>query len=188
LSSGRPKLKIAYAIATTGFFGMLVNLILIFSFQVFYGYLYYHLGLLISIFMTGIAGGSILMTTRIKRIRNALGLFSKLELSIILFTCILWVAIYGLTTKLHAYLFFLVLFFVSGFLMGIEFPLASHIYLGKKQEIGSTTGVLYALDLFGGWLAGILGGTVFLPILGLFNICLVIVMLKLSSFLVLKRP
>jgi hypothetical protein len=44
---------------------------------------------------------------------------------------------------------------------------------------------LYAADLLGGWAAGILGGIVFLPILGLLNTCLVIVLLKVSSILLL---
>ena len=33
-------------------------------------------------------------------------------------------------------------------------------------------------------MAGMLGGIVFLPVLGLFNTCLVMVMLKLSSLIV----
>jgi len=46
-------------------------------------------------------------------------------------------------------------------------------------------GILYSADLVGGWVAGVLGGIVFLPILGLFNSCLVIIMFKLSSLFLL---
>jgi spermidine synthase len=76
---------------------------------------------------------------------------------------------------------FILLFFVSGILIGLEFPLASKIYLGQKESVGETAGVLYGADLLGGWLAGILGGIILLPILGLFNSCIVMVSLKLSS-------
>jgi predicted membrane-bound spermidine synthase len=76
---------------------------------------------------------------------------------------------------------YVILFFISGFLTGWEFPLASEIYLAKKENIGLAAGSLYSADLLGGWFAGILGGIVFLPILGLFNTCMVIVLVKLSS-------
>ena len=175
----KPKLRIAYSIATTGFFGMLASLVLIFSFQVFYGYLYYKIGLLVSVFMAGIAFGSIFITRKLKQIKGDLGLFMKLEILILLFAFLLpW-----LITKLIGWHMFF--FFVSGFLMGVEFPLAGKIYLGNKNDISATVGALYGADLIGGWFAGILGGIVFLPILGLFNTCMVMVLLKLSSLLLL---
>ena len=72
--------------------------------------------------------------------------------------------------------------------MGLEFPLASKIYLKNAEHIGRTAGILYACDLLGGWFAGILAGVVFLPILGLFNTCILIAILKLSSFILLITP
>ena len=180
------RFNIVYSIATTGFFGMLVNLILIFSFQVFYGYLYHQLGLLISIFMAGIALGSIYITRHLENIQQDSKLFIKLELAIIIFTYLLALGITKLSGSLrYSFLIFIGLFFISGVLMGLEFPLASKIYLKNKQEIGQTAGLLYCADLIGGWLAGLCAGIIFLPILGLFNACIVIVMLKLSSLILL---
>ena len=173
------KLSIAYSIATTGFFAMTANLILIFSFQVFYGYLYYKIGLLVSIFMTGIASGSILMTHSLKKMKNVLRLLIWLEIIVLVFAYLLaWLITKG------AGLFF-ALFFISGTLMGLEFPLASEIYLAKRGRIGEVAGLLYGADLLGGWVAGLFGGILFLPILGLFKTCLVIVMFKLSSLMLL---
>jgi spermidine synthase len=158
---------------------MLVNLILIFAFQVFYGYLYHMIGMLISIFMAGIALGSITMTRKINRIRGYMRLFIALEILILMFSFILPWAIIKFV-ELYA-----VLFLVSGFLIGAEFPLANKIYLEDKNKIGLTVGLLYAADLTGGWCAGILGGIIFLPILGLLNTCIVIALLKLSSLIIL---
>jgi spermidine synthase len=169
------KLSIAYSIATTGFFGMTASLILIFSFQIFYGYLYYKIGLLVSIFMAGIASGSILTTHGLKKIKNVLRLLIWLEVIVLVFAYLLaWLITKG------AGLFF-ILFFISGMLMGLEFPLASKIYLAKRGRIGEVAGLLYGADLLGGWVAGLFGGILFLPILGLFKTCLVMLMLKLSS-------
>jgi spermidine synthase len=177
------RLSVAYSIATTGFFGMLANLILIFSFQVVYGYLYHRIGILISVFMAGIAAGSILMTRNFIRIKNALGLFIKLEVLILIFSLGLGLILPELARHInYVSLIFISLFFICGLMMGLEFPLASKIYLIDKGEIGESVGLLYAADLIGGGVAGILGGIIFLPILGLLKSCLVMVMLKLSSF------
>jgi spermidine synthase len=80
---------------------------------------------------------------------------------------------------------YLWIFFVPGFLLGIQFPLASKIYIKGKEEEGEAAGVLYAADLIGGCVAGILGGIVFLPVLGLVGTCLVMVILKVSSLVLL---
>lgn len=179
-------LAIAYSIATTGFFAMLINLILIFAFQTFYGYLYYRIGLLISIFMAGIACGSIFIARRIEAIKKPFFLFVSLELCIIAFTYISALLLINFNyLESRGSLVFFVLFFLSGLWPGMEFGLASKIYLQDKKEVGETAGALYAADLLGGWLAGILGGIVFLPVLGLFNTCMAIIILKLGSLALL---
>jgi spermidine synthase len=180
------KLVLTYSIATTGFFGMLINLVLIFSFQVVYGYLYHRIGLLISIFMGGTALGSIFMTHNTRNIKNSLSLFVKLEAAIVLFSYLAALII----TRFLGYtnfsaLIFMALFFISGLLIGLEFPLATKMYLQDKKGVGFTSGLLYFSDLIGGWLAGVVGAVIFLPILGLFNTCMVIIFLKLSSLLLL---
>jgi len=183
---GFKRISVAYSIATTGFFGMLINLILIFSFQVFYGYLYHSIGLLISIFMAGIAAGSIITTYRIKSLKNKLRFFIALEMIMAIFSYFSALAIPKLAGPLlHLPLAFMMIGFIPGVFTGLTFPLASGLYLKKEEGAGSVSGALYCSDLIGGWIAGILGGVVFLPVLGLFKTCLVIVMFKLSSFLLL---
>ena len=180
------KLIIVYSILTTGFFGMLSSLILIFSFQIFYGYLYHKIGILISIFMAGIAAGSFFMTNLIKKPKTDASLFLKLEVSLILFSFLMALVITRFSESMpYASLIFAALFFISGLLVGLELPLAGKIYLREKEKVGEVSGLLYAADLLGSWFAGILGGIIFLPILGVFGACMVIVMFKLSSLLLL---
>ncbi|MCK9602806.1 MAG: fused MFS/spermidine synthase [Candidatus Omnitrophica bacterium] len=180
----RPGLNIAYCIFTTGFFGMLTNLILIFAFQVFYGYLYQSIGLLITIFMTGIALGSIFISRQLPRIKNDMRLFINLEIAIAAFSYILALILARFSGYLHEHpLVFLAMSIIPGMLIGLEFPLASKMYLKKKGGIGQTAGLLYSADLIGGWLAGILGAIVFVPIIGLFNTCVLMAIFKISSAL-----
>jgi spermidine synthase len=185
------KIPVAYAIFTTGFFGMTANLLLIFAYQIFYGYLYQKISLLAAVFMAGVAAGSIVLTLNLKRIKEDGRLFIVLEALIAVFSLSLGfiIAGYGRHFNQPALVLYILLF-ISGLLMGLEFPLAGKIYLGRKDNVGSVSGILYAGDLAGGWLAGILAGVVFLPILGFFHTCLLVVILKLSSlslFLFSKR-
>lgn len=180
------RIAIACSIATTGFFGMLINLILVFSFQIFYGNLYHNIGLLMSIFMGGIAAGSIFITYRINNLKNKMGSFMALEIIMAIFSGILALTIPKLAGPLlHLPLVFMLAGFIPGVFIGLAFPLASRLYLEKEEGAGSVSGTLYCSDLIGGWIAGILGGIVFLPILGLFKTCMIIIMLKLSSLLLL---
>ncbi|MDD4939050.1 MAG: hypothetical protein PHI60_02695 [Candidatus Omnitrophica bacterium] len=184
--TGFSKFSAAYGIFTTGFFGMLINLILIFGYQVIYGYLYYRIGLFISIFMAGTALGSVFMTRALRTIKDCPGLFIKLEGAIIVFTLFCAAAIPGLASYPEfSQAVFIALFFISGSLLGLEFPLAGKIYTRDGEQVGYTSGVLYFFDLLGGWAAGILGGIVLLPVLGLLNTSMAIAFLKLSSLSVL---
>ncbi|MBU2221622.1 MAG: hypothetical protein KJ722_03295, partial [Candidatus Omnitrophica bacterium] len=178
---------VTYSMATSGFFGMLISLVLIFSFQVNYGYLYQALGMLISVFMAGIAVGSLLISSRLNRIKNSFKFFSGLEIGMILYSLFLaWFIAQGAAQKaLCNYWTYLFLFFGGGLLCGLEFPLAGNLCLIKENNIGKAVGRLYFADLFGSWLAGIFTGVVFLPVLGLTETLLVAVILKLSSLVLL---
>jgi predicted membrane-bound spermidine synthase len=47
--------------------------------------------------------------------------------------------------------------------------------------LGHTAGLLYGADLLGGFLGGLFGGILLLPILGLKESCFMMAMIKLSS-------
>jgi spermidine synthase len=176
-------IAVSYSIATTGFFSMLSNLMLIFAYQVFCGYLYQRIGLLTSIFMAGIALGSIWITARLGRLKNPFDLFLKLELLIILFVGLLFLVInHFFASGQYIWYAFILLFFFCGLLTGLEFPLANKICLAGVHTVGKTVGSLYALDLLGGWLAGMVGGVILLPVLGFGGNCAVMAALKVSSF------
>lgn len=173
-------LNIAYSIFTTGFFGMLINLILIFRFQISYGYLYHAIGALMSLFMAGASIGSIIAISFNNK--SPLSLFIKLETITIIFS--LTTAIITFVYSRLPYSVFFLLFLIAGMLVGSQFSLASKICLSNNKQIGETAGLLYFSDLMGGCIAGITGGVLFVPILGLFNTCVVIILLKLTSLLV----
>ena len=194
----RPSLSrqsIPYAIFTTGLVGMIFNLAVIFTFQTFYGYLYHQIGLLIAIFMFGVALSSFYMTRYLERIERDSHLFLKIEIYIIFFA-FLFPFVFSIPSQylektvlsLLVYPLFLIMSFFSGACIGLQFPLASKIYLalpGKEGTLGHTAGLLYGADLLGGFLGGLFGGILLLPILGLKESCFMMAMIKISSLVLL---
>jgi spermidine synthase len=194
----RPSLSrqsIPYAIFTTGLVGMIFNLAVIFTFQTFYGYLYHQIGLLIAIFMFGVALSSFYMTRYLERIERDSHLFLKTEICIIFFA-FLFPFVFSIPSQylektvlsLLVYPLFLIMSFFSGACIGLQFPLASKIYLalpGKEGTLGHTAGLLYGADLLGGFLGGLFGGILLLPILGLKESCFMMAMIKISSLVLL---
>jgi spermidine synthase len=187
----RSRQSIPYVIFTTGLSGMIFNLAVIFTFQTFYGYLYYQIGLLIGIFMFGVALSSILITQRLDRIKRDSLLFLRIEMAIISFS-FLFPFVFSIPSQyletpavsLLVYVVFLIMSFLSGAWIGLQFPLATKIYLGtpeKGETFGHTAGLLYGADLLGGFLGGLFGGILLLPILGLKESCFMTAMIKISS-------
>ena len=180
-----------YAILTTGFSAMIFDLAIIFTFQTLYGYLYHQIGLLVAVFMVGVAFSSHMMNRRIDRIREKPLMFLLLEGGIILFSLLLpfvfSIPSYHLE-KTAVYLILYGVFFMMSFLagasIGLQFPLASKIYLSLPTSglsVARTAAVLYGADLLGGFLGGLFGGVLLLPILGLKDTCFMIAMIKASS-------
>jgi len=184
------EVSVPFAVMSTGFAGMLFDLLLIFAFQTLYGYVFHQVGILITAFMFGTAVGSLLVTSLLKRIRRDIRLLIKIELAIIVFACslpmILLLSGRHLEHPASGPIIFSILSFISGFLIGSEFPLATKILLkGREPKVGTVAGLLYGADLFGGWLGGLMGGIILLPVLGMVKTCMIAVMIKLSSFFAL---
>jgi spermidine synthase len=141
--------------------------------------------------MFGVALSSFYMTQRLERIKRDSFLFLIVEIAIILFS-FLFPFIFAIPSQhlektvvsILTYSIFLVMSFFSGTWIGLQFPLATKIYLAtspKGGTLGYTAGLLYGADLMGGFLGGLFGGILLLPILGLKESCFMIGMIKISS-------
>lgn len=178
------KFSIGFAITTTGFMGMSFELIFIYAYQSFYGFVFSHLALLVTAFMSGLTIGGWLITKRLKKIKNDFGLFLKIELILAVFPLAVWLLLRYLAYLKpgleFSYLFF-ALSALAGFLVGWEFPLAHKIHW-KDKAPSKSAGLLYALDLFGAWLAALLVSSAFVPVIGIIKTCLILAFLKAISF------
>lgn len=187
------RLFVPYSIATTGFSGMAFDLILIFAFQVMFGFVYHWVGFLIAAFMVGVSVGGFVMATNVSKIKNDKLLFIKLEIGVVVFAILLPLIIQAMfphtknpTVFFLGQLFFLFLAFVAGSLTGIKFPLANKLHLAQYPEVGRSVGLFYGADLMGGWVGGIVVAVVLLPVLGIVGTSLVVVTVKASSVTLLS--
>jgi len=184
---------IPLAIFTTGFAGMIFDLMLIFTFQSIYGHVFSWIGLLVAAFMAGAACGALLVAVIMDRIKDCYKFFARIELAIITFSmgCLLIVfipnAILGGPDGFFLFRsLFLVISFISGLLIGSQFPLANKLLLSDDTSLTKTAGTLYSADLLGGWFGGVLGAVVLLPVLGLVGTCITVGLLKLTSYIVIN--
>ena len=144
LGPGRRGAPLAYAIATTGFCGMVFDLAVVFTFQTLFGYLYYQIGVLVTVFMAGAALGSLLATRRLDRMTGAAHSFLISELCLVLFALLLPFA-FTIPARfldlpvVHVLLHFLFLLasFTSGLLTGVQFPLATRLHLRRFAGSGA---------------------------------------------------
>lgn len=183
---------IPFSIVASGFAGMVLSLVVIFAFQSVYGYVFSWIGLLVASFMAGAAGGAWLIQRVVAGTRRGPRLFLGIEVALVglsmglppLFSAINAHA--GSESALAlSRMLFLVISFTCGLLIGSQFPLANQLYLDGTATVSQTAGLLYAADLLGGWLGGMVGAVVLLPVLGLAGTCIGVGLLKLASFIVL---
>jgi spermidine synthase len=181
---------IPLSIITTGFAGMIFDLVVIFTFQSIHGYVFSWIGLLVASFMAGAACGAMLTTMVLGRTKDCFRLFIKVELAIVCFSIgcpFVFLAVHEYLGGLGVFSFrmlFLAISFICGLLIGSQFPLANKVYLRNSTSLSKTAGLLYASDLLGGWFGGIIGAVVLLPVLGLVGTCITVGLLKLTSLII----
>lgn len=167
------------AILTSGMTSISTSAILAFGFQIFFGYIYSAISLLTASFMLGLAAGALMF----QRFRNVQGVLWWTELQLFLAPVLL----YGLNSVLFTLsrtglgsavgksgIFLLALW--VGLLVGGEFA------IGLRLRGKSSAGPLYALDLLGACIGGVVTATFLVPVFGIPGACLALLFVKLLSF------
>jgi spermidine synthase len=179
------------AVLATGFTQMSFQMLVLLSFQIIYGYLFYKLGLLVTSFMVGLTLGSLWMIFKMRRLKNDLNYFIGLEVAVCFYPLLLVLLLNfltplsrGVVSWLVPGLVFSLLPAIAGFLGGAQFPLANKICLQKtSQEVGRVAGLTYGMDLLGSCLGALLTAVFLLPILGIAKTCLAAILINCSVLL-----
>ena len=160
----------AWAMGIGSFSLMTCELAILLAFQVFRGYLYYKIALVIAALMLGMALGTAAGTRRLARatpcrLAGIHVLLAGYAAGLLLFIRELAPGWIGQSLWLEWA--FLLLAAAIGALVGYEFPVANRIYLGPEGGPRRNPGTIYALDLVGSCVAALLAGLWLLPVLGM---------------------
>jgi spermidine synthase len=170
------------AIFTAGFTSIFLEIIILLSFQIFYGYIYSKVGIILTLFMLGLAFGAFLIQKRTSQRRiNFKNLILIQLFQVILVSFLLFLVFYFYKISPPQFLvecLLLLVITLSGIIGGMEFTLANHLFLEKKSTKRAGTG--YSVDLFGSSLSSILASAILIPLLG---IPTTLIMILVTNFL-----
>jgi spermidine synthase len=186
-------LPVLLAVGTTGFAEIIFEVVVILSFQIIYGYMYYKLGIILTSFMVGLSLGGFLVTKVMDKFKDDIIPFIGTQGAVCLYPLILLVILIWLSSAhrssvetLGVNFIFPFLPIVAGFIGGFQFPLANKIYLRHKRLVGKTTGLTYAIDLGGSCVGALVASAFLLPLLGIYKTCLAVALLNIATLIVLK--
>ena len=159
---------ILYSVATTGFSGMALTLVILLAYQSTYGYVYERVGLLTASFMAGGAAGAYLARNTALPLR----LLRALEAgTVLVLLCVPWL--------LRSEPLFLLLAVIAGAAGGAVFAAAA----AKERQQGTSggAGLLYAVDLAGSFAGALMVAIFLVPVLGMHRTLLFAAALKILS-------
>ncbi|HPG38323.1 MAG TPA: hypothetical protein PLP19_02010 [bacterium] len=148
-----------------GLAGITVNIILVLAFQVIFGYIYEWLGIVVGLYMAGLALAALLMYDLCQKNEPVRLLLLILVLAIVLLL-ILVPALFMIQAK-QALFVYMLLTIVAGAITGGAFPLLSIIY--KRLTGRISAGKIYAADLAGSACGSCLVSGFFIPLYGFYN-------------------
>jgi spermidine synthase len=166
-----------YVLFSTGLTAMGIEMLIIFTFQVMYGYIYLKVGAIVTVFLLGLLPGAIL--GRSWKGKGASGLLAS-ELAML---CLLFLFLAGgilFKGGMHQIYFFIYCFIFS-FCCGFQFPVVTGIIGEASQPIAGCL----AADFSGAAVGTILVGAFLIPSLGIQASTAFLILIKLSSSAIL---
>jgi len=178
------------AIFVAGFTSILVEIVVVLSFQIFYGYIYSMIGLIFTLFMLGLTFGALAVQKIAKQRSISFKGLVLVQLLQVIFIFFLLVMIWAFSdtsfSDAGVMIFLLLLITASGLLGGMEFTLANHLFLERRTTLKAGTG--YSIDLLGASLSSILASAILIPLLGIPVTLIMILLINLVCFCFLLIP
>ncbi len=181
------RFAVLLAVFTTGLSTMALQVALIFSFQSLYGFVYEMVGLIIALFMGGLAIGT-LSSRRLVKEKANIDTLACIQLAIALFAAIaaLMLPRTGAMTLPGAVIVIIgALTFFSGMLNGADFPLSTACCQALVNNPERATGTVYGVELFGACAGALAASVVIAPVLGIAAVCMFAAAANFTAFLAL---
>ncbi len=170
--------KEEFVLYTTGCFTMGAEILVIFAFQIFFGYIYLQIGLIVTVFLAGLLPGAIL-SDYLKKFATPFLITGEIVL-----TALMIVFLAGITRfpEFMTGSSFLVFGFFVSLVCGAQFPAALHLAgSGRPAAIR-----LFSADLMGAALGTLVTSIFLIPYVGILWTAVALIALKLISLTVLK--
>ncbi|HEY96469.1 MAG TPA: spermine synthase [Dehalococcoidia bacterium] len=181
------KFAVLFAVFTTGLSTMTLQIALLFSFQNIYGFVYEMVGLIVAIFMGGLALGTF-MTQRFVTNKANLNILAGVQLLIASIAGLIAVVLPGIASVQSSavvFILFSLLTFVAGLINGVDFPLSVACCNVLNQHVEKSTGSVYSLELFGACVGAGLASVAVAPTLGIVACCFLACIANGTAFVVL---
>ncbi|MDD3088888.1 MAG: hypothetical protein PHT95_02960 [Candidatus Omnitrophica bacterium] len=178
--NGKKRYAALLAIAGAGFAGIVFQICVILAFQAVYGYVFYKIGVIVTSFMAGLVIGSFEARKSMDKGAPDKRALKTLQ-ALLAGTSLLLPAVFVLFSKaetvwvcaIGAELIFPLMPVIFGFIGGMIFPIANRIVLDSRNDVGRVSGASNGMDLIGACAGALLASSVFIPILGIFQTCLI---------------
>jgi spermidine synthase len=155
---------------------MSAEILTIFTLQIFFGYIYHYIGLIVTIFLAGLLPGA-LFAEKLKQKGFKLLRLSDLLLALLLLVFLLCLQIIAEDLPLF---FFFIFGLIASIICGFQFPVA----LAIQGKSNSSISRVFSADLIGAAVGSLLPSTVLIPTLGVFWTGISIAGVKLFSFFI----
>ncbi|MFC1735824.1 hypothetical protein ACFL1X_06885 [Candidatus Hydrogenedentota bacterium] len=172
------------AIGTTGMSAMAFELALLYAYQNVFGYLYHDVGLIVALFMSGLAVGAMAGQRLVNRSCWNAGKLLLVTEGVVLAYALGLAALLPILTGgsgAGVKVAFLLLTAGAGVLVGGEFPMAVRVTLDCSRGLVRSAGRLDAADHLGASVGALLTGVVLIPVWGMVPTMLLVALIKLSS-------
>jgi hypothetical protein len=173
--------RVSFILLTTGFSQAVIQILILFGFQIIIGYLYYTLGILITFFMIGLAIGSYLANWMKYDSRKLLIIAEFYILFIIVFFLFYILKIQIINSELLINLSFFIISLLISIPVGFQFPICAKLEEGSDTIIGAK---LYSFDLLGAYFGTLLTGILLIPVFGFIKVIIIIFIIKIISFII----
>lgn len=178
---------ISVGVFTGGFAASSIEVVLLLAFQVLYGYVYLVLGIIVTIFMAGMACGGHFGPRLFPSPTKGTYAVAQTAIAMLCFVlplALLWMRNnQDIPVVVQSTIFLLT--FVLAALVGLEFGVAARLRTGSVQAVASE---LYGVDLIGSALGALLVGIYLIPAFGFFATSVIAGLLSIMSAAILFAP
>lgn len=166
--------RVEFVLFSTGCLTMGSEILVIFAFQIFFGYIYFQIGIIVTVFLAGLLPGALWGRRRVQRPRSTLILAEAGLLGLLVVTF----AAVHLGDRLPG-AFYLALGFAISAACGMQFAAA----LQLRGESGAAATGIFSADLIGAAFGTLVTSTLLIPYFGITGAIGVLFGLKLISLL-----